>query len=134
MDVVTKVDYHQTLRAFLDRLRTDLRKTHMKDRTFASLDVFHETGRKFDKVIVRVVRKNGTIEEDVRYFVNRDRGIIWGAKSPLAPNFRWYFGTIWEAHLWSWGGFHGEPKDPDKAGVKLVSEYDRYKHYQPVEA
>ena len=92
---------------------------------------FIETGRKFDKVYV---------EGKVRYFVVRtDRNIkgvevkegdIFGAKSALAPNLRWYFGNLENVDKWDWSEFHGKPvNDPS---VMPTKGYGRYVHYQKV--
>jgi len=89
---------------------------------------FVETGRKFDKVFV---------EGRVRYFVARQdigtevkEGDIFGAKSKLAPNFRWYFGTLANSEKWDWSEFHGKPTS-DKS-VLPVKGYGRYTHYKRV--
>jgi hypothetical protein len=100
---------------------------------------FIETGRKFDKVYV---------EGKVRYFVARmdmtvtptngvetvqvHEGDIYGAKSKLAPNFRWFFGTLAHADKWDWSDHHGKPVD-DKS-VLPVKGYGRYTHYKRIEA
>ncbi len=91
---------------------------------------FVETGRKFDKVIV---------EGKVRYFVARttvagkmEAGDIFGAKSKLAPNFRWYFGNLSNADKWSWSEFHGKPETD--TSVIPVKGYGSYVHYKKVPA
>ena len=89
---------------------------------------FVETGRKFDKVFV---------EGKVRYFVVRTNlkngateGDIYGAKSSLAPNFRWFFGTLENVDKWDWSEYHGKPvNDPT---VMKVKGYGRYDHYKKV--
>lgn len=89
-----------------------------------------QTGRKFDKVYV---------DGAVRYFVARvdqsgdiRAGDIYGAKSKLAPNFRWFFGTLENAVKWDWSGYHGKPID-DKS-VLQVKGYANYVHYKRIEA
>jgi len=91
---------------------------------------FIETGRKFDKVF---------IDGSVRYFVARmdqgeevKEGDIFGAKSKLAPNFRWYFGNLTNVDKWDWTEFHGKPVD-DKS-VMPVKGYGRYTHYKRIES
>jgi hypothetical protein len=86
---------------------------------------FIETGRKFDKVYV---------EGKVRYFVARKdmgevkSGDILGAKSKLAPNFRWFFGNLSTIEKWDWSDFHGKPTNDDT--VIAVKGYSRYTHYK----
>lgn len=88
---------------------------------------FIETGRKFDKVYV---------EGRVRYFVARQdmgdvkEGDIYGAKSKLAPNFRWFFGNLANADKWDWSELHGKPVT-DKS-VIAVKGYGKYVHYKRV--
>jgi hypothetical protein len=83
-----------------------------------------ESGRKFDKVFV---------EGKVRYFVARqtlpgvESGDILGAKSVLAPNFKWYFGTLDNIDKWDWSDFHGKPVTDDS--VMAVKSYGRYIQY-----
>lgn len=86
------------------------------------------TGRKFDKVIV---------EGSVRYFVARvdmadgvKAGDIFGAKSKLAPNPRWFFGNLENVEKWDWSGYHGVPVE-DKT-VMQVKGYGSYVHYKRI--
>lgn len=87
-----------------------------------------ETGRKFDKVFV---------DGDVRYFVAKqtvegkmEAGDIFGAKSKLAPNFRWFFGMLANADKWDWSGKHGMPVSDDS--VMAVKAYGSYQHYKKI--
>ncbi len=89
---------------------------------------FVETGRKFDKIII-----DGT----VRYFVARmtvpgkmEAGDIFGAKSKLAPNFRWYFGNLSNADKWNWADYHGKPEND--SSVMPVKGYGSYIHYRKI--
>lgn len=91
---------------------------------------FIETGRKYDKVFV---------EGKVRYFVARSdlgdgvqEGDIFGAKSSVAPNARWYFGNLENTDKWDWSAFHGSPVDD--SNVMKVKGYGRYDHYKKVAA
>jgi hypothetical protein len=78
-------------------------------------------GRKYHKV---------KIDGIVRYFIDANSGSIYGAKSQVAPNFKWYFGTIYTTNLWNWSDFHGQPvNDPS---VKKVKGYGKYNHYELV--
>jgi hypothetical protein len=85
---------------------------------------FIETGRKFDKVYV---------DGKVRYFVARTdvktakAGDILGAKSKLAPNFRWFFGTLENADKWDWSEYHGKPVSDET--VMQEKGYGSYVHY-----
>jgi hypothetical protein len=89
---------------------------------------FVETGRKFDKVFV---------DGKIRYFVVRSdisdevkEGDIFGAKSQLAPNFRWYFGNLVNVNKWDWSEYHGKPIND--SSVMKVKGYGRYDHYRKV--
>lgn len=84
--------------------------------------VRYETGRKFNKIIIRI---------GVRYFVEKSTGNIYGAKSYLAPNLNHYFGTVYNASKWNWAGFHGVNINDDT--VRLVGAYGPYQHYFPVD-
>jgi hypothetical protein len=96
--------------------------------------VVHDDGRKYDKILVAyspdAEAKPATPK--VRYFIDRSNGQIFGAKSPMAPNIKWYFGTIYEAELWDWSGYHAVPLDESAAGVKKVGDYGNYNHYEKV--
>lgn len=129
--------YLRALQAFTDRLAEDQTRTLLdegKENEYATI-VTSETGRRFDKIYVGTLDKklHSAEEASVRYFVERQTGIIYGAKSDLAPNLKWYFSTIYEADKWDWSGMHGEPKSLSRAGVKVVGGYGGYKHYERVE-
>ena len=87
--------------------------------------VLTEKGRKYDKVIFSW---NG--RDEVRYFVERKTGTIYGAKSHLAPNMNWYFGTLSTAHLWDWSDVHGRPVNDDS--VRPVGRYGPYTRYMKI--
>lgn len=86
---------------------------------------YAESGRKFDKVII----SNGN-SHSVRYFVERKTGAIYGSRSRLAPNLKWYFGTLDRIELWNWGDFHGVPIHDDH--VRVVGQYAGYVRYMEV--
>jgi hypothetical protein len=82
-----------------------------------------ELGRKYDKVQLYDV-------EDVRYFVERSTGTIYGARSNTTPHLGWYFGSLDRCHLWDWSGFHGVPtNDPD---IRPFKTYGPFVHYRLV--
>lgn len=94
------------------------------DRLGSFREPYAETGRKFDKIFV---------DGQVRYFVARTNvktakaGDILGAKSKLAPNFKWYFGTLDNVDKWDWSGFHGRPiNDESVVEVKRYGNYIQY--------
>ena len=87
-------------------------------------EVFIETGRRFDKI---------NINGDLAFFVEKESGTIYGVRSPVAPNFKHYYGTLDTAPLWKWENDVPEPKDERKAGVEKTREYAGYMHYRPVE-
>lgn len=84
-----------------------------------------ETGRKFDKIY---------IDNGIRYYVVKTEtrgykpGDILGAKSLLAPNFKWFFGSLDTHTQWNWEGYHGRPVND--TSVMEVKGYGPYKHYK----
>lgn len=109
--VVVNGKYGEALKNFIDVLA----------KCNPSVTCYSETGRKFDKVIV------GT---EVRYFVQRSTATIYGAKSPLAPNIRWWFDTLDNISKWKWEAKYGEPTE--LAGVRLIGQYGSYNHYEKI--
>jgi len=102
----------------------NLIKDHQKNNKWT-----FELGRKYDKIIqgedVRFVT-NG----EVRYFVERSTGNIYGARSNTTPHLGWYFGNLNRCHLWDWNGFHGVPtNDPD---IRPFKTYGPFIHYRLV--
>lgn len=125
--------YHEALKAFVDRLTEDQMKELSRSgaQSVSAISCYVESGRKFDKIMIATHKRGSSkTTSQVRYFVDRSTGDIFGAKSPHAPNMRWYFGNVRDADLWDWRGFHGEPIDPIKAGVVKVGQYGEYKHFQ----
>lgn len=84
-------------------------------------EVAYKEGRKFDKIYV---------DGGVRFFINRANGTIYGAKSALAPNFDWWFGTIYESEKWDWSDYHPAPAVEGYAILRKT--YGSYRHYIPV--
>ena len=87
-----------------------------------------ETGRKFDKVYV-----NGK----VTFFVARHsivgrfvEGDIFGAKSKLAPNFKWQFGNLKNIDKWDWSG--PIPVNVSDTEFTVVKTYGIHIHYARV--
>lgn len=118
-------EYHAALASFVSRLTNDLKTAHTQKGFQAEIFAYVESGRKFDKILVS---DGGNTH--VRYFVRRSDGSIYGAKSRFAPNMKWYFGTVYTAHLWAWGDHHGHPvNDPS---VRAVKAYGPYLHYMKV--
>jgi hypothetical protein len=129
------VKYLKGLQALIDRVAEDQTRALVEsgEAEKRGVTVAYESGRVFDKVLIGMVNKDRTTEPlVVRYFVSRETGVIYGAKSELAPNKRWYFGTLDTAGLWDWSGDHAVPKDAEKAGVTEVGSYGEYKHFQPI--
>ena len=109
------------------------------DRKNGAISVLVEEGRKYDKVLIAqfLDLDNRSTKPEVRYFIDRRDGVIYGAKSPLAPNTKWYFGHIKDAAKWNWAGYHAVPLDESDAGVRRVGGYrgeQEYNHFEPVEA
>lgn len=133
-----KVDltYLKNLQAFVDRVAEDQTRSVVENEKsdIMAVTVSFETGRRYDKILIGTVSKGGKQKPlEVRYFVERATGDIYGAKSDLAPNHRWYLGNIADADQWDWSGFHGRPYDPEKAGVREVGTYGSYVHYKRIE-
>lgn len=84
------------------------------------------SGRKYTKIIF----VNSISDHTVRYFVKNSDGSIYGAKSRLAPNLNWYFGTIYNADKWDWSDFHGRSITDDT--VRVVGQYGPYTHYMKI--
>ena len=108
--------YLESLRKFVEQLRTDQNDNKW---TF-------ELGRKYDKVIF----DETLTDMDVRYFVERSTGNIYGARSNTTPHLGWYFGNLDRCHLWDWSGHHGVPtNDPD---IRPFKTYGPFIHYRLV--
>jgi len=84
-------------------------------------DVIKLPGRKFDRI---------QISDGVRYFVNKKTGEIFGARSYIAPNLKWYFGTLDTVDQWNWSDYHGRPLDDTT--VRAIKQYGPYTHYMKI--
>lgn len=128
-------NYRVARKAFEERLSAAQAKARFDaGETKGTIGVVHDEGRKYDKILLSFspdpeARFN---KPSVRYFIDRANGEIYGAKSPMAPNLKWYFGTIYEAEKWDWSAYHGVPLDESAAGVKSVGGYGDYKHFEKV--
>lgn len=114
--------YNTALFAFVNQLQTEQQAMERQAGLDGSLAVYFETGRKYDKIILR-----SGANSMIRYFVEKSTGIIYGAKSRHAPNTKWYFGTIYTAEKWHWGDFHGVPINDES--IRSVKSYGGYRHY-----
>jgi hypothetical protein len=65
---------------------------------------FDEGGKRF----VRVWQNNG--QKSVRYFVEKETGIIFGAKGWKAYNPNHEYGTLETITEWNWGGYYATSK------------------------
>lgn len=125
-----KKDYTVALKEFVERLQAEQRKG-FKARGVSNaqhLIALHATGRRYDRVQVQVV--GARAEPVTKYFVDKETGEIYGAKSAQAPNLKWYFGTIYTAHKWDWSDVHGIPVS-DRT-VRAVKTYGPYTQYMKV--
>lgn len=138
---MAKIEVSMTYQNALVKFKDILASSLVDSNEFPNADsvaVDVSTGRKFDRIRVchsKTVRNEetgvDTIETspwDVRFFISRTNGAIYGKKSALAPNMKWYFGDVYTAHEWQWTGNSATPKDMSK--YKMVSEYGPYKHYE----
>ena len=113
--VITSAQYNEAFAEFVARLGGSQPKKIYRV----------ETGRKFDKVFAG---------DNVRFFVQRTTGAIYGAKSELAPNMKWWYGDIYTAGQWTWSGdckSDGEPVPLGQAKVRIVGQYGSHTHYEP---
>lgn len=135
MKVVLNAEYAQAIRAFVDLLNreraTGLAETE-PDVQAVAVSFSYESGRKYDKIWLGSMKRGETaVSMHVVYFVERDGGNIYGAKSDTAPNLRHWYGALHTVGLWDWSGVRGVPKDEEKAGVRRVGGYGEYGHYAP---
>lgn len=136
--IEVSIDYLAAVAKFKTHLTDILAKA--EDRPNAvSVSVDVTNGRKFDRVRVgySFSRPNATTgstelvtEWDVRFFISRTNGAIYGKKSDLAPNLKWFFGDIYTTDEWEWSTTGATPKDTSK--YKVASEYGKYKHYERI--
>lgn len=130
-------EYYENLLKFMARVENDQQRALDEEgHTDRLAKIIHETGRKFDKVLLMVVKRDaikGVKLGDARvmYFVDRATGKIYAPKSPLAPNTKWHFGKIENAHKWDWSGENGRNVSDDS--VKEVGKYGNYTHYVDVD-
>jgi hypothetical protein len=127
--------YQVALQKFVQRLTEDQRSAALvRGQTVEDVNgiaAFLHTGRKYDKVCIsRINVDTGSISSEVRYFVDKKTGSIYGARSRLAPNFKWYFGEVETCNLWDWSGYHGVPiNDPT---IRAVGSYGGYVRYMRI--
>ena len=135
--IQTDVKYKEAVKAFQALLSEEQARGHLeRGSNIDSVAVYVDTGRKFDKVQISTKRKGKTRPEELQvvFFIDRENGNIFGAKSPLAPNFKWFYGTIYEADKWDWTAERtAKPKDESEAKVKAVGRYGEFVHYEPLE-
>lgn len=122
--------YPQLLKQFVDTLQQE--QLQRVDEDLLAVVVYVETGRKFDRIMIAEHKRGEpTTEAKARYFVDKQKGNIYGALSPQAPNFKWFFGDLTTVAKWDWSGFHARPKiSPKDAGVVFVGKYGAYEHYE----
>lgn len=127
-------EYLIALDAFKNRLSESPVKPAAFPTAFA-ISVQIDAGRKFDRVLVgfAYVNDKGEIEQtpqEVWYFVDRFDGTIYGKKSDVAPNTRWWFGTIYTASDWKWTERCASPLHPEQ--FEKVGHYGEFTHYRPM--
>jgi hypothetical protein len=143
------LDYLKNITAFADRVAMEMtgRLVEEGSKKEQGYVATVESGRRFDKVRVGVVvgTKLTMKEMETRYFVDRETGTIYGKKSDVAAQEKWFFGTLDEVDKWDWSGHHGVPKDFDTeqfercgitvsegAQVAAVGRYGKYYHFEPL--
>jgi len=119
-------EYETQKQTFKNRLAAILQKA-MKP---ARVVVVIEPGRKYDKLLVGSLVEKKLSKLDLKFFIDRKDGSIYGVKSPVAPNTMHYYGTIYTADLWDWTQEYPIPYDAAAAGVvalpRTYGEYVRY--------
>lgn len=89
-----------------------------------TLNITVSSGSKYDKII---------FDGKPRYFVTRKQindipvGDIFGAKNTVAPNYRWFFGSLITVPQWEWSGYHGKPVSDNT--VEVLKHHGSYIHY-----
>lgn len=123
-------EYHKALLKFAERLQMD-QQNALDESGHEGLvaTAVIETGRKFDKVMLATIgRGRKTPPPTVMYFVERSTGVIFGPKSPAAPNTNQMYGHVENAAKWDWSGETGVPVSDET--VEEVGGYGKYRHYQ----
>ena len=82
-----------------------LHENAIKNGRRGDVHVEYETGGRFWKIIRR--QSSGG---SVAYFVERDTGIIFGAKSYKAYNPVHQYGTLETIHEWDWSDYYAKHK------------------------
>ncbi len=127
------MQYLKLLQALVDRVVEDQTRSLLEagDSDKAAIMVSYESGRRYDKVLVGYMDSDHNMSQpDVRFFVERSTGNIYGSKSELAPNRKWYFGNLATAAHWDWSAFHPTPTNLKAAGVIEAGIYGEYRHYE----
>lgn len=128
---VATLSYNEMLEVLVQKIQ-DEQLNAMGPNTI-TVQVYVEKGRKFDRIMIATHKKGQLTTAKPRYFVCKKRGNIYGALSPLAPNFKWYFGDLNTMYKWDWSGYHARPRvSPQDAGVVVVGRYGDYDHYEKV--
>ena len=117
---LSNTKYFAGLAAFMALLQS-----HKEEAEGTEVLVKVEAGRVFDRVFVAQITDRPQFK--IAYFVNKETGTIYGPKSDIAPNLDHWYGTIYGASEWKWGGVRGEPVDPTKfKKLGVYGEYTRW--------
>ena len=87
---------------------------------------FLKEGRKFDKLYLG----EGSSAR-VEFFINRNTGMIFGAKSNTIFNPNRRFGTVANASMWDWSGKGG--KNVSDGSMVRTGHYGGFVHYTPAD-
>jgi hypothetical protein len=107
-------DYIQNFAAFLLLVAAAAGKALNATDT---IDVYPMTGRVFDRVMLRR-QGRGKGNEEVLFFVRISDGQIFGPKSSIAPNLKWWYGDLASTDQWNFA----DPFDP-KPKAKFLPQY-----------
>lgn len=125
----------EMFKVHLSRVLTE--KAMTEGTQIQAVGVFINTGREFDKVLVASFKniEKSPKKMDVIFFIHRKTGAIFGAKSPISPNIKHYYGTLWTTDKWDWTGDRPFPLNDNMEAAGVIEEgfYKPYKHYAPTD-
>ena len=105
-----------TLEAEMNSVAPAILNASAKEKGFRGYHEIDTEGRKTAR-FVRVFTSHNGESRSVRYFVERETGIIFGAKGWKAYNPNRQYGTLDSVADWDWSGYYGEHKGGESSLV-----------------